>query len=297
MTTALLICNPAAGRGRTSRHLPEIRHTFQSLGVTTEVWQTRAALEATDIAQQAAHDGFGMVIAVGGDGTLNEVANGLVQATAQGAISTLGIIPLGTGNDFIKSLGVFSDWRAACAQIAQGQTRQIDVGRINERIFINTAGIGFDAQVGIEAQKIKWLRGQSVYVAALARNMLLSYQTPKVTIQCDDLELEQSITLVTIGNGRCSGGGFWLTPNAEIDDGLLDVCIVHALSKAKILALVPRVMKGAHIEHEAVRMVRTRRLVVTSEVPLPVHVDGEILHTDCHQIEVEILPSRLTMVT
>ena len=300
MVSAKLICNPTAGRGRAGRLLGDVKAMLHSLGVASDVAQTHRPGEATTLAAQALADGFALVIAMGGDGTLNEVVNGLVQEPGggkpNGRSGALGIIPVGTGNDFIKMLGIPQDWRAACNRIAHGQARRVDVGRVNGRTFLNNVGIGFGAQVGIEAKKIRWLSGQAVYLAALARNMLLSYRTPQVCIHLDDEQIKQSITLLTIGNGRCSGGGFWLTPQAEVDDGFFDICLVHGLSKAQMLALVPSAMKGTHITAPPVRMSRARQITVTSADPLPVHADGEILYTDAHHLEVTLLPSALDVI-
>ena len=301
MDIAKLICNPTAGRGRAGKLLPEVRAFLQSQGVETAVALTKAAREATALAAEAAAAGFPVVIAMGGDGTGQEVGEGLVQGrpstNEQADATRLGVIPVGTGNDFAKMLSTTTDWRAACTRIAQGQPRRVDVGRVNGHLFLNNVGIGFDAQVGIEAQKIRWLRGQAVYLAALVRNLLLSYRTPHVHVTLDEIEIKQAITLLTIGNGRCSGGGFWLTPQAEIDDGLFDICLVQGLSKLQILGFVPSAMRGTHITAEPVRMSRTRRLTITSGEPLPVHADGEILYTDAHQLTVELLPAALGVLT
>lgn len=300
MVSAKLICNPTAGRGRAGRLLGDVQTLLHSLGVTNTVALTHRPGEATTLAAQALDEGYTRVIAMGGDGTLNEVVNGLVQAPSPdwraGQPGTLGVIPVGTGNDFIKMLGIPQDWRAACRRIATGQPRRVDIGRVNGRIFLNNVGIGFDAQVGIEAKKIRWLSGQAVYLAALARNMLLSYRTPEVCVQLDGEQIKQSITLLTVGNGRCSGGGFWLTPDAQVDDGFFDICLVHGLSKAQMLALVPSAMKGTHITANPVRMSRARQITVTSADPLPVHADGEILYTDAHQLEIALLPSALDVI-
>lgn len=300
MVSAKLICNPTAGRGRAGRLLGDVQTLLHSLGVTNTVALTHCAGEATTLAAQAFADGCTRVIAMGGDGTLNEVVNGLVQAQPPdkqtNGRAQLGVIPVGTGNDFVKMLGIPQDWRTACTRIAQGQTHRVDVGRINGRIFLNNVGIGFDAQVGIEAKKIRWLSGHAVYLAALARNMLLSYRTPEVSVHLDHIKIKQSITLLTIGNGRCSGGGFWLTPDAQVDDGFFDICLVRGLSKAQMLALVPSAMKGTHITAEPVRMSRARQITVSSADPLPVHADGEILYTDAHHLEIGLLPAALDVL-
>lgn len=300
MVRAKLICNPTAGRGRAGRLLSDVQAFLKGQGVHSDVTLTSAAREATTLAAEASDAGFPLVIAMGGDGTLQEVGEGLVNAGASTngrvAATRLGVIPVGTGNDFAKMLAATADWRAACTRIVNGKTRRVDVGRINERIFLNNVGIGFDAQVGIEAQKIQWLRGQAVYLAALARNMLLSYRTPEISVRLDDEQVKQSITLLTIGNGRCSGGGFWLTPQAEVDDGWFDICLVRGLSKFQMLALVPRAMQGTHITAEPVRMTRARKVTITSTEPLPVHADGEILYTNAHQLTVELLPAALDVI-
>lgn len=300
MNSAKLICNPTAGRGRAGRLLPEVRAMLDTLKIDADIALTRSPGEATTLAATAQQAGFPLIIAMGGDGTVHEVTNGLVDAEAHSGhtsgIGKMGVIPVGTGNDFFKMLAIPQDWRAACTRIAQGQPRRVDVGRINGRVFINNVGIGFDAQVGIEAKKVRWLRGTAVYVAGLARNMLLSYRTPEVTVQIDDTQFKQTLTLLTIGNGRCSGGGFWLTPNAEIDDGLFDICLVRGLSKLQMLALVPKAMQGTHINEEPVHMTRARKITLTSAEPLPVHADGEILYTDAHELEVELLPAALEVI-
>lgn len=300
MNSAKLICNPAAGRGRAGRILPEVRTMLNTLKIDSDVVLTRSAGEATALAAAAQQAGFPLIIAMGGDGTVHEVGNGLVDAQPSSGpangIGKMGVIPVGTGNDFFKMLAIPRDWRAACTHLAQGQSRYIDVGRINGRVFLNNVGIGFDAQVGIEAQKVRWLRGTAVYVAGLARNMLLSYHTPQVTVQIDEAQVEQSLTLLTIGNGRCSGGGFWLTPHAQIDDGLFDICLVRGLSKLQMLALVPKAMKGTHISEEPVHMTRARKITLTSAEPLPVHADGEILYTAAHKLAVELLPAALAVI-
>jgi len=300
MVSAKLICNPTAGRGRAGRLLPDVQALLGELGIKADVVLTRAAREATTLAAQAAQAGFPLIIAMGGDGTVQEVGEGIINsgATTTGAngAGAMGIVPVGTGNDFIKMLAIPPDWRAACTHIAKGKNRRVDVGCINGRVFLNNVGIGFDAQVGIEAKKVRWLRGQAVYLAALARNMLLSYRTPTVRVHLDDRQIEQSITLLTIGNGRCSGGGFWLTPHAQVDDGWLDICLVRGLSKAHMLALVPKAMQGTHTTAEPVQMTRARKITITSDDPLPVHADGEILYTDANHLVVELLPARLDVI-
>jgi diacylglycerol kinase (ATP) len=291
-----LIFNPAAGKGSASQRLPDIMAALKAAGIEPELLKTTAHGDAMVMAEQAALDNVDMILSVGGDGTLQEVANGLVKANRGKDVPTLGIIPAGTGNDFLKTLGVPGDWKGACERVVRGQTRWVDVGRINGRVFANNVGIGFDAQVGIEAKKIQNLRGTMVYVAALGRTMVISYRTPQVTIQCDDQTFKQTVTMISVGNGRASGGTFLLTPNALLDDGLLDVCIIDGLSKLGILGLVPKVMKGTHIQEKSTRSLRAKKITVTSDDPLPVHADGEVLYTDATRLEIEVLPGALKVI-
>ncbi len=297
MRTAKLILNPAAGRGRAGALLPEIRSTLKAHGIEADVAQTRAPREAIDLAQRAKGDGHELIIVAGGDGTVHEVVNGLAQAAGGGVIGALGLIAIGSGNDFAKMLPVPTDWRAACQQIAQGQLRRVDVGRVNGEYFTNNIGIGFEAQVGLEARRIWWARGTAIYVAALARTLLVSYRTPHVQIELDGEQVKQNVTLISLGNGRCTGGGFWMTPHATIDDGLFDVCIGHQMTKPQMLGLVPHVMRGTHIDKPLVRMTRARKVTIISDEPLPMHADGETVQSDFHQrIEAELLPQKLTVI-
>lgn len=296
MSHAKLICNPIAGRGRAAQLLPQIRNKLHSLGIGSDAVFTQNPGDGIRLASEARQAGFSLVIAIGGDGTINEVANGLLLAAHDQVAGPLGIIPVGTGNDFFKMLSEQGDWQSACERIAQEKYRRIDVARVNDRYFINNVGIGFDAQVGIDAQKIRWLRGQAVYLAALAYNMLYTYRTPRVQLHLDGRLFDQPITLCTIGNGRCSGGSFWLTPHAQIDDGLLDVCLVDGLSKARMLGLVPRVMAGTHIHDRAVKVIHAQQVTITSDDPLPVHADGEILYTAAHKLEIQLLPAKLDVI-
>lgn len=291
-----MIVNPAAGRGAAGRRLPAIQALLRSLGVDSEAQLTAKRGDAADFAERAKQRGSELVVAVGGDGTIHEAVNGLARAAGEGVAGTLGIIPFGSGNDFVKMLDFPPTWEAACRRIARGAPRRVDLGRINHGCFVNNVGMGFDAQVGIEALKVSGAPGQSKYMLALARTMLFSYRTPRVRIELDGRVFSRSITLLTIGNGRCSGGGFYLTPAAEIDDGLFDVCIGRIMSKRQILALVPSVMKGTHITNRKVQMARARSVVVTSAEPLPVHADGEIIDEAATHLEAELLPRKLELL-
>jgi YegS/Rv2252/BmrU family lipid kinase len=208
----------------------------------------------------------------------------------------LGVLPVGTGNDFASNLGIPTDLRQAALRLAQAQTRRIDLGQVNGRFFDNNMGMGFETMIDVEAHKTTWLSGRPQYLAAVFRAMT-SYPFPVVDIHQDGgTTLAKEILLISVGNNRRIGGGFLLTPYAEPDDGQLDVCVVDALPRREILRLLPKAATGQHEGEPAVCLTRTTRLIVESEEPLPIHTDGEVLWLDAHRVEVTVEPARLEVI-
>jgi len=171
----------------------------------------------------------------------------------------------------------------------------VDVGRLGSRIFTNGVGVGFDALVAVESRKISRLTGLPLYLLAVLRTLLLTYRTPAVRIALDDQTISQEITMIAIANGRCYGGGFWVAPQAEVQDGLLDVVTARGLGRLAILRLLPHVIKGTHLDKEPVRSYRSRHVVIESEEPLPMHADGE-LWPAASRIEIELIPGKLRVI-
>jgi len=289
-----LIVNPSAGRGAGERLASAVRARLQERDLRCEVRLTRAPGEATALVAAALRDGADCVAVAGGDGTVNEAVNGYV-GTAR-ADQALAVIPVGTGNDFAKMLGVGGDWRLACERIAAGRRRRVDLGRCNGRIFANGIGAGFDAQVALEANGIRWLRGNAVYGVALARTLLLRYATPHARIVHDAGVLEGRITMMAAANGTTYGGAFRMAPDADIADGLLDLVVADSLSRIGILGLVPHVMRGTHVGRAGVTVLRTKRVVVETDEPLVVHADGEIIDRAARRLEVDVLPGALLAI-
>ena len=291
---AALVINPAAGRGAGRRLAAPIADYLAGLGV--QIHSRHFSRSGSDLATQvherlaAAPDA---VIVVGGDGSVHSAVNGWMRA---GGGAPLAFVPVGTGNDFTKMLGYASDWRAACRQIAQARTRVVDVARCNDFHFINSLGIGFDARVAMAANRMQWLHSRAVYGVALLRTLCFDHATPKVRLQYAAATLESAITLIAVNNGRVEGGAFVLAPQAEIDDGLLDVVVASALSRFGILRLVPRVLRGTHADHPAVRIFRSDRLLIECDTGTPVHADGEIRYTDAQRLEITVLPRRLRVI-
>lgn len=313
MARALAVFNPKAGRGRAERLKPAIIDTLHRFEVDFDAVDTPERGAGASVARRGAEQGYGLIIAVGGDGHVHEIINGLLQADIGPDEIALGIVPVGSGNDFVKMLDLpAEDVAVACRRIAQGETRVVDVGRINlmagprhtifdvaagrPRYFANVLGMGFTALTAVESQKIDWLTGLPLYLVALIRTLALTYRTPEMRIDLDGRTIHQRTTEVAVANGRCEGGGFWIAPDAEIDDGLFDVAHLRGLSRVGILRIVPDVLQGTHTDKEPVTMAQTRYVSMKSELPLPVQADGEILASSITRLEAEIVPRCLRIV-
>jgi diacylglycerol kinase (ATP) len=290
---AVLIVNPEAGRGLGREMGPAIGRYLHELGLPTRILNSTGPGDVQTKVRAALADKPRVVIVAGGDGTVHEAVNGWMQA---GGGAPLGVVPVGTGNDFVKMLDLSHDWREACWRIVRGDTRRVDVGKCNDFWFANGLGIGFDAQVALEANKIRWLRGNAVYGLALAKILLLMHSTPEVRVRYGEEKLTTPITLLTVNNGKVEGGAFVMAPDAEIDDGLFDVVVAKGMGRLGILQLLPQVLKGQHMSHPKVVKFRAARLSVEADVPLPIHADGELTYTGAKRLDIEVLPRALEVI-
>jgi diacylglycerol kinase (ATP) len=301
MSRMTVILNPTAGRGAGARLSPHIAARLQSHGLDFELIPTNAPGHATLLARDAVTHGKEAVIAVGGDGTTNEVLNGLLQPNVRPNGTALGILPIGTGNDFAFGAGLILDLWEACQLLTQGKSRAIDIGWVqadNEepRYFGNGVGIGFDAICNIESRKVKRLKGFAVYLVAVLRTIAIYYQVPRTVIYIDQEEIVQPSLMVSIMNGERVGGGFYITPGSRMDDGLLDVCIAGEVSRLRMIGFVPQFMRGTHTTDRRITMSQGQKVTVISELPWAAHVDGEIYGVGAHRFEVELFPQRLALI-
>lgn len=262
-------------------------------GARPLVWLTEAPWHAAELARQLGQAGSPVICAVGGDGTVHEVVNGLLELP-EASRPALAVIPVGSGNDFVKMTGTPLDLERAARQAVHGTDRRIDAGRANGRFFGNGVGIGFDAYASRESRDIRYLTGAPLYLVAVLR-ALRSFPCPMMAIDIDGHVIRSSTLLCSVNNGRCVGGGFWIAPQADVQDGLLDVCHARGLGRLQILRLLPEVMRGTHVDNEPVTMARGRRVRVWSEIPLPVQADGELFPAPVSELDVEILPHSLTV--
>ena len=324
------ILNPAAQNGRAGRHRAGLEAALRSAGLDYVLRETEAPGHAAVLAREAAADAE-VVVAVGGDGTIQEVACGVY-----GTGATLGVLPLGTGNDFAHAVGMPDDLGAAVRALLQAPLRDVDLGRVEwtehgapeavqRSVFANCLGVGFDALVARNAQRFKFLGGRAAYHAAVFRT-LWSWRQPAVEIAVgmeeetpDDgprttdggapvagvasavrrppsVVHDGRFLLVEIGNGFSVGGGFLLTPEARVDDGLLDVCVIAHASVPRVVRLLPTAFTGAHVHAPEVTMHRGRRVTLRSAAPLPVQADGEVLTADARTLDVAVLPGALRVL-
>jgi diacylglycerol kinase (ATP) len=288
-----LIANPVAGRGAALRTLPRLRQALDALGAEYHLGLTARRGHARELAAGAAADGWDSVVAVGGDGTVHEVANGVLDA-GRGA---LGVVPVGSGNDFAHAAGIPRELDAAVATVVRATPRALDAGRVGDRWFVNGVGVGLDARVAIEANRVRRLRGLGMYLWALAR-VLRGFRPPSVRIEVDGAAwLDGPLTLVTVGNGPRQGGGFRMNPSASLDDGLLDLCAAGGLSIPQILRLLPHTLRGSHLGLPGVVCTRGVSVHISSGEGLPVHADGEIVAEDAREVHIQLLPGRLQVLS
>ncbi len=300
MEPVKVILNPAAGRGYGARIEPTIRRQLEARGFGFDLVRTQGPGHATQLAREAVHDGYQTVVAAGGDGTTNEVVNGLMEAANGEVTRALGIIPVGSGSDFSFAVNVPADIEGACVHLANGNTRIVDVGVVTlpgqpPRYFDNTVGIGFDAIVTLEALKVKRLRGLALYLPVVLKVVFLYDKAPWIDIHYDDHHVRLPAMMIVIANGPREGGGFQVAPDARPDDGFFDLCITHEVSRLGMLRLIPHFMQGTHVHREPVTMARARRVSIAASSELIVHMDGEVLSTSARQLEAEIIPARLSV--
>lgn len=299
-----LIVNPISGRGHSLQLLPLVENKLKEFGLDYSVMVTERPWHAAELAEQAAKDGSTVVVSVGGDGTANEVLNGLMAAKKGGKSVIMGVIPVGRGNDFAFGAGAPLEWESACQALADGQTRCIDIGRVTGglvpegRFFGNGVGIGFDAVVGFEALKVRPLTGFAGYLVAALRTIFLFFKAPLVHIKADDREVEQNALMVSIMNGRRMGGGFMMAPQGIPDDGHFDICLAKQVSRIGIFGLLPMFMKGTQFGHPAISGFRTQKITITglNGDSLPAHADGETINLEGKYLEIEILPHQMDVV-
>ncbi|HLM58550.1 MAG TPA: diacylglycerol kinase family protein [Pyrinomonadaceae bacterium] len=281
-----LIVNPVSGTDSGPDHLQLINERLREAG-DLDIVMTVAPGDALDAARRSAREGYDRLFVGGGDGTLNEVLNGV--AAVEGGLErvTFGLIPLGTGNDFADALGIPDEVEAALGVLLGGREVRVDVGVLNDRHFVNVSAGGFIAEVSdAVSPRLKTVAGKLAYLIGGAQ-VLLDYEAVNVRLRVvageDVIEREMGVEMFAVCNSRLIGGGRVIAPHAVIDDGLLDLCIIEAMPTAEFLALLPRVSGGGHVEDERVTYLRADELELRFDRTIKVNTDGEVLEADaCH---------------
>ncbi len=284
MTYARLIVNPAAGAGKTARKWPHIMARLRSIGLHFDYDITEAPGHARELAKDAVAKGYGLVVSVGGDGTINEVVNGLYD-TGNIADVMLGIIGTGTGGDYIRTIGIARAHLEAYQCLNEPRRVTVDVGVIEyldggetmRRLFVNFAGMGFDAEiVRTTTLKYKAWNATVAYLAGLLSSLLF-YKNKTVTINIDGEAIQEKVCTVLVSNGKYGGGGMFAAPEADLSDGLLDVLIIGDLSKPDLLWSLPRVYRGTHLTHPKITLKKARDIEIRSDDSVFLQADGELL--------------------
>jgi len=302
LSYARLIVNPAAGAGRTAKLWPQIRDWLQGCGYKFEYALTEAPGHAIELAKSAVDHSYPLVVSVGGDGTINEIVNGLYE-TGNMADVMLGIISTGTGADYIRTMGLPRDYQEACRRLLAPRRQLVDLGiahyrdngQAAQRIFVNFAGLGFDAEVvKTTTQRFKALGRTASYLMGLL-STLLFYANREVTISLDGQTETMTACTIVVGNGRYGGGRMLIAPEASLDDGLLDVIIIGNISKPDLLWSLPRIYKGTHLSHPKVTMKRVAEVKIETALPASLQADGELLGETPARFQV--LPAALNLIT
>ena len=300
-----IIVNPAAGGGSARRVIPEIKRLLAEARLDYQIEPTERAGHAIELAKEASLAGCDVVVAAGGDGTVNEVINGLINAEEQGASpAALGVLSIGRGNDFADGVGIPYDLEEAFQLLLEDQRRLIDIGRVSGgiypqgRYFGNCVGVGFDAITTIEVSKLPRLGGFLSFLIAVLKTIFLYNRGPLASIKYDDHSLTQRTLLISVMNGRRLGGGFRMAPDAESDDVIFDLCIAQEVSRARIFTLIPHFLRGTQATQNEITTGRAARVSITAlEGSLPAQSDGEIISVDGQSLEIELLPRRLEIVS
>jgi len=279
-----VIVNPAAGTARDREPLDDVQRHLRAAGHRVDIRETAEGGDARRFAGEAVAAGADIVVAAGGDGSLNEVLNGVAAVEHGLARCAIGILPVGTGNDFARTLGI-AEPEAAVAALVAGHTRSIDLVTLGSRAFLNASAGGFAAETSANVSSdMKQAVGTLAYLIGGAR-AFLEYEPVATRIEADGRVIEADLQLFAVCNGAYIGGGHQLAPDARPDDGVMEVCLVRANSALDFLALLSQLASGHHVDDEDVVYLKTREVTLTFGREIRINVDGELLEASrCHYV-------------
>jgi YegS/Rv2252/BmrU family lipid kinase len=286
MPLALLV-NPASAHGRTLKLLPRVEQELDARRVVFRVERTRGLEDGVAKALRAVEAGEVPVV-VSGDGLVGAIGGAMA-----GSETPLGIVPGGRGNDLARVLGIPDDPTAAVDVLVGGETRRIDVGEVNGSRFLGIVSVGFDSEANRVANETHFLRGNLVYAYAALRT-LLTWKPGRFTVRVDEERVRFSGYSVSVANSRAFGGGMYIAPGAELDDGEFDIVTVGEVGKLRFVGNLPKVFKGTHVEEDEVRVFRAPHLELSASRPFPVYADGE--HLADLPASLRVLPRALSVL-
>ena len=297
-----IILNPIADHNHAGQIAAGLRPLIEKAG-NAEWVTTDHPGHAVELARQTGEQGFDLLLVLGGDGTIHEVINGLMLLPAEKR-PAIGIVPLGSGNDFAQSLGIPLDLPEATRRALEGEAKRMDVGLVKDEhgrteYFDNTCGAGFDAIVNLRSRKIHFVHGFMMYFVAVLQTIALNFNAIPMSVQTDQEAWSQPSLMLALGNGKREGGGFLITPDARVDDGLLHYATIGRISRLFMLRIIPEVMRGTHGRFKQVRLGVCREMTLTAENPLCVHTDGEVFagfDSDVRKLTIQVVPNAMRLV-
>lgn len=298
----MVILNPSADLGHGLGKMEVVKREGEIRG-GLDLVVTDSAGHAVDLARSAAAYGYDVVVAAGGDGTVHEVINGLVQNGQSTA--KLGVIPIGSGNDFAYALGIPTTIPESLDVIFNSATLPVDLGAVEDdrgkfELFHNNLGVGFDANVVIRVEEITALHGFAKYFWGVLKTLVLDFRPIHLQMRFDDEQAEHDVLFVAFGIGPRHGGGFMLTPDALVDDNLIDTCAVWPIGRVRALSLLYAAIKGTHTRLSVVSMRQNREIAISSQRALPIHIDGEIFASPSdgvQNLQITSLPAAVKVAT
>ncbi len=292
----VIIANPESGNGKAIKNAQALEDHIKQKGVKVSIHKTLCRGDGERLAKVAVKNNASHIIACGGDGTVNEIINGIKSAATENNTPTLALLPSGRCNNFWKELNAPSNPKHLYNLLSSGQSKKVDLGIINDRYFATIATLGFDSAIAEfvdEKRGPAFLKGTASYIYALIAT-LPKFKFPIVSINGDIDSFREQVLLVAIGNTASYGGNFIITPCAKPNDRLLDVCIVRKISKLEILKVLPKVFSGKHVTHPSVSIENIKSIIVDSKTPMWIWADGERIMTVPATIKVE--PSAINVV-
>lgn len=299
MKTKVLL-NPYSNRWNAKKRWPEAELALRATGLDFDFSVSEHTDHLVELAAEAVQKGYSTLVVAGGDGSIGEVVNGAARGWDQKRPFpvTIGIVPLGTANDLSDNIGIPRDLTAVAQMIVEGQTRQIDLGKCNERYFLNNSAAGLEPYVTTKQEKIKWISGVPRYLVAAVQG-IMDKPTWNVKMEWDGGSYDGPLSLISVGNGQRTGGVFFMTPHADPFDGKLTFVRAYRATRLSMFQVLPKAMKpgeGNMVEEEDIYEVHCTRLKFTLDKPSPAHTDGELFESWITDFDYRIFPSAVPML-